>query len=128
MCVRDYTAIQHSFNCIYEEPNMEIQINTVLCMYVHMHLRMYYVVQFMYVPAASVVCDPTCDHGVCISTNSCNCAAGYSGPTCSVPGEFMHQTVCTVYLCITMDNHVMYYSYEMYTHYVSKNESLCVQL
>jgi hypothetical protein len=32
-----------------------------------------------------VTCDPSCDHGACVSTNTCSCAAGYSGPTCSIP-------------------------------------------
>ena len=79
----------------------------------------------VYVPAASVVCDPTCDHGVCISTNSCNCAAGYSGPTCSVPGELMYQTLCSVYVYITMDNHVLCNSY-VCIHTIAQKMSYCV--
>ena len=35
---------------------------------------------------ASVVCDPSCDNGVCVANDTCQCPSGYSGPTCSVPG------------------------------------------
>ncbi len=31
----------------------------------------------------AVICDPPCDKGVCVDTNSCSCAVGYSGERCT---------------------------------------------
>ena len=33
-----------------------------------------------------VVCDPPCENGACVATNTCLCAQGYIGNTCSTPG------------------------------------------
>ena len=34
----------------------------------------------------AVVCDPPCDNGVCVDTNDCSCAVGYSGEQCTERG------------------------------------------
>ena len=34
-----------------------------------------------------VVCDPPCDNGACIANDTCNCAQGYTGETCSEIGR-----------------------------------------
>lgn len=36
--------------------------------------------------AYAAICDPPCEHGVCVANNSCNCAPGYSGSLCSEAG------------------------------------------
>ena len=96
-------------------------IRMILIVYVCMYALIYMLCSTVYV-AALVVCDPTCDHGVCISTNSCNCAAGYSGPTCSMPGELIYQTFFNVYLYCNITLRItMYCTTAMctYTHYNS---------
>lgn len=31
------------------------------------------------------VCDPNCEHGLCVGPNTCECEDGYSGASCSIP-------------------------------------------
>lgn len=37
------------------------------------------------VSAGSPICNPSCDHGTCVSTNVCDCDAGWEGPSCDEP-------------------------------------------
>ncbi len=34
----------------------------------------------------AVLCDPPCENGACVATNTCSCASGYEGETCSEIG------------------------------------------
>ena len=34
----------------------------------------------------AVVCNPPCENGACVATDSCLCTEGYIGNTCSTPG------------------------------------------
>ena len=49
----------------------------------------------------AVVCNPPCAYGtgVCVAKNTCSCAPGYFGDTCSEQGK-LHSTVSNTSTCL----------------------------
>ena len=49
----------------------------------------------------AVVCNPPCANGtgVCVANNTCSCAPGYFGDTCSEQGK-LHSTVSNTSTCL----------------------------
>ena len=72
-----YTVFMHVHKCL---------LNYI---YVHIYLCSTYAVSL----TLAVVCNPPCANGtgVCVANNTCSCAPGYFGKTCSEQGK-LHST------------------------------------